>query len=263
MRHPPPLPSGTANLRLRPLRPATLSTAAATTRRTTSFPTALAATGTRATSGFRTRGLPATALGLTLALSALTQTAAMSSSGEALRAGASSRSFGPVGLGAAAAAGGPTLAVRFIYKSSCIFPVGAVERALPRQASGQLECCDLATFLNLPLHPNVWHSCSSSCSLFRFSGAAGSDVLQCLMHLLCSASLVRPGFRALSTSSMCVRSPACIASGSMSLTLWPGAMVGSQELPVLRRWCWGIWGLFGKEQPGTDCYCFLRRVGGR
>ena len=20
-------------------------------------------------------------------------------------------------------------------------------------------------------------------------------------------------------------------------------MVGSQELPVLRRWCWGIWGL--------------------
>ena len=68
---PPPLSSGTANLRLRPLRPATLSTAAATTRRTTSFPTALAATGTRATSGFRTRGLPATALGLTLALFAL------------------------------------------------------------------------------------------------------------------------------------------------------------------------------------------------
>ena len=33
------------------------------------------------------------------------------------------------------------------------------------------------------------------------------------------------------------------ASGSMSLTLWPAAMVGSQELPVLRRWCWGIWGL--------------------
>ena len=80
-------------------------------------------------------------------------------------------------------------------------------------------------------------------SLFRFSGAAGSDVLQCLMHLLCSASLVRPGLRALSTSSICVRSPACIASGSMSLTLWPAAMVGSQELPVLRRWCWGIWGL--------------------
>ena len=247
MRHPPPLPSGTANLRLRPLRPATLSTAAATTRRTTSFPTALAATGTRATSGFRTRGLPATALGLTLALSALTRTAAMPSSGEALRAGASSRSFGPVGLGAAVAAGGPTLALaaRFIYTSSCIFPVGAVARALPGQAWGQLECCDVAdAFLNLPLHPNVWHSCSSSsCSLFRFSGAAGSDVLQCLMHLLCSASLVRPGFRALSTSSMCVRSPACIASVSMSLTLWPAAMVGSQELPVLRRWCGGIWGL--------------------
>ena len=124
------------------------------------------------------------------------------------------------------------------------FPVGAVARALPGQASGQLECCDVAdAFLNLPLHPNVWHSCSSSCSLFRFSGAAGSDVLQCLMHLLCSASLVRPGLRALSTSSMCVRSPACIASGAMSLTLWPAAMVGSQELPVLRRWCWGIWGL--------------------
>ena len=168
MSHPPPLPSGTANLRLRPLRPATLSTAAATTRRTTSFPTALAATGTRATSGFRTRGLPATALGLTLALSALTRTAAMPSSGEALRAGASSRSFGPVGLGAAVAAGGPTLALaaRFIYTSSCIFPVGAVARALPGQAWGQLECCDVAdAFLNLPLHPNVWHSCSSSCSV--------------------------------------------------------------------------------------------------
>ena len=27
------------------------------------------------------------------------------------------------------------------------------------------------------------------------------------------------------------------------LILWPAAMVGSQELPVLRRWCWGIWGL--------------------
>ena len=139
-----------------------------------------------ATSGFRTRGLPATALGLTLALSALTSTAAMPSTSEALRAGASSRSFGPVGLGAAAAAGGPTLALaaRFTYTSSCIFPVGAVARALPGQASGQLECCDVTdTFLNLPLHPNVWHSCSSSCSLFRFAGAAGSDALQCLMHL--------------------------------------------------------------------------------
>ena len=41
---------------------------------------------------------------------------------------------------------------------------------------------------------------------------------------------------------------------------------------MLRRWCWGIWGLvvvslnkpgLWQEQPGTDCYCFLRRVGGR
>ena len=170
---PPPLSSGTANLRLRLLRPATLSTAAATTRRITSFPTALAATSTRATSGFRTRGLPATALGLTLALFALTRTAATPSSSEALRAGASSRSFGPGGLGAAAAAGGPKLELAgFFYPSSCIFPVGAVSRALPVQASGQLGCCDVAdAFLNLPLHPNVWHSCSSSCSLFR-SGAA-------------------------------------------------------------------------------------------
>ena len=254
---PPPLPSGTANLRLRPLRPATLSTAVATTRRTTSFPTALAATGTRATSGFRTRGLPATALGLTLALSALTRTAAMLSSSEALRAGASSRSFGPVGLGAAAAAGGPTLALaaRFTYTSSCIFPVGAVARALPGQASGQLGCCDVAdAFLILPLHLHVWHSCSSSCSLFRFSGAAGSDVLQCLMHLLCSASLVRPGLRALSTSSMCVRSPACIASGSRSLTLWPAAMVGSQELPVLRRWCWASTGVGLVSTTRKGCF---------
>ena len=141
-------------------------------------------------------------------------------------------------LGAAAAAGGSTLALsaRFTYTSSCIFPVGAVSRALPGQASGQLGCCDVAdAFLILPLHLHVWHSCSSSCSLFRFSGAAGSDVLQCLMHLLCSASLVRPGLRALSTSSMCVRSPACIASGSMSLTLWPAAMVGSQECRCLQQ----------------------------
>eukprot|EP00964_Phaeocystis_antarctica_P032876 scaffold18633_cov84-Phaeocystis_antarctica.AAC.1 len=113
----------------------------------------------------------------------------MPSSSEALRAGASSRSFCPVGLGAAVAAGGSTLALatRFTYTSSCIFLVGAVARALPGQASDQLECCDVAdAFLNLPLHPNVWHSCcssSSSSSLFRFSGAAGSDALQCLMHL--------------------------------------------------------------------------------
>eukprot|EP00964_Phaeocystis_antarctica_P125977 scaffold89679_cov39-Phaeocystis_antarctica.AAC.1 len=82
----------------------------------------------------------------------------MPSSSEALRAGASSRSFGPVGLAAATAAGGPTLALaaRFTYTSSCIFP-GAVARALPGQASDQLECCDVAdAFLNLPLHPNVW-----------------------------------------------------------------------------------------------------------
>ena len=43
-------------------------------------------------------------------------------------------------------------------------------------------------FLNLPLHPNVWLLSTSTFYfyfyfLFRFSGAAGSDALQCLMHL--------------------------------------------------------------------------------
>ena len=33
-------------------------------------------------------------------------------------------------------------------------------------------------FPNLPLHPDVWQYC-----LFRFFGSAGSDALQCYVHL--------------------------------------------------------------------------------
>ena len=34
-------------------------------------------------------------------------------------------------------------------------------------------------FPNLPLHPDVWQYC-----LFRFFGSAGSDALQCYVHLM-------------------------------------------------------------------------------